>query len=83
MSSVADALNTVASTFKLSAGTDGVAVDDNDLEDFYSDEIRVGYDDLATASLTEFSHFMYFYNIVDEPVAVPVVLEDGPDLDQA
>lgn len=68
-----DALNEALAAFKIAKDGGEKLEADVDVLDFYSSEIRVGYDDLATASLTELSQYLFFYNIVDQPVTVPVI----------
>ena len=75
-SEVAEELTRVVSRFKMENDETSLNSEDYRLEEFYSGDIRVGYDDLVTASLTEFSQYLYFYNIVDEPVSVPVIADD-------
>lgn len=68
-----DALREAVAAFKVAKDGDGISASEEDVLSFYSEDIRVGYDDLATASLTELSQYLFFYNIVDQPVAVPVI----------
>lgn len=36
------------------------------LHEFYSDDLRVRFDDLAVASLTEFKEYLFYYDVLDE-----------------
>ena len=74
-----DALRDATAIFKARNDSNGNEPLDESLEEFYSENIRVGYDDLVTASLTELSQFLFFYNVVDQPVTVPVIASDTDD----
>ncbi|MFQ5568545.1 MAG: MqnA/MqnD/SBP family protein [Rhodothermales bacterium] len=42
------------------------------LQPFFSDDLRLRFDDLATAGLTEFCQYLYFYNLTDEIPELPL-----------
>ncbi len=69
-------LETVLGAFKVSSERDGADSDDPTTDEFYSGDMRVGYDDLVTASLTDLAQYLYFYDVLEEPTAVPVVSSD-------
>ncbi len=56
------------------------------LHAFYHDDLRVRFDDLATASLTEFRQYLFFFKITEEVPELPVVYlseeDDGEDDDR-
>ena len=43
------------------------------LQSFYQDDLRVRLDDLATASLTEFRQYLFYYNVTPEIPDLPLV----------
>ena len=45
------------------------------LHAFFADDLRVRFDDLATASLTEFRQFLYYYHVTDEIPELPLFAE--------
>jgi len=50
------------------------------LNEFYREDLRVGLDKLAIASLTEFRKYMFYFNVTDEVPDVPFVyLDDEED----
>ena len=42
------------------------------LHTFYTEGLRLRFDDLATASLTEFRQYLYYYNITDDLPELPL-----------
>ena len=53
---------------------------DSDLFDFIQDDVRVRFDDLATASLTELKRYMFYYNELDDmPDLHFAEIEEGED----
>ena len=42
-------------------------------EDFYTEQLRVNFDDLVVAGLTELRQLLFFYNVFDEVRELPVV----------
>lgn len=51
-----------------------------ELEAFYREDLRTRFDDMATASLTEFSEMLLYYGVLEEVPDLPVVyLEEGEE----
>lgn len=55
-----------------------------DLHQFYIDDLRLSFDDLVVASLTEFGQYLYYYGVTPEvtdlPVySIPTEEEEGDD----
>ncbi len=50
---------------------------------FFSDDLRLRFDDLATASLTELRQYLYFYHVTEEIPDLPLfLLPDDQDDDE-
>ncbi len=43
-----------------------------DLHDFFSNDLRVRFDDLALASLTELRQYLFYYNVLDQMPEIPL-----------
>lgn len=56
-----------------------------ELAAFFGEGLRLRFDDLAVASLTEFRQFLYYYNVTDEIPEVPLyeVPEGGISIDES
>ena len=55
--------------------------DDPTVEGFYGEELRVRYDDLATASLTELTDLLYQQGVIDDAPEIPLATFADEDLD--
>ena len=42
------------------------------LHSFYAKDLRLHFDDLATAGLTAFRHYLYYYNVTDDIPDLPL-----------
>ncbi len=51
------------------------------LATFYGDDLRVRYDDLVTASLTEITDLLYQQNVLDDAPEIPLVVFADEDVD--
>jgi chorismate dehydratase len=58
------------------------------VHEFFGESLRVGFDDLAVASLTELRQYLYYHDLLDDVTELPVVFleseeddEDEPDID--
>lgn len=49
------------------------------VHDFFRDSLRIGFDDLAVASLTELRQYLYYHDILDDVTELPVVFLPGDD----
>ena len=52
-----------------------------ELHAFYAEDLRVRFDDLATASLTEFRQYLYYYHVTEDLPELPLyeLPDDGED----
>lgn len=50
-----------------------------EMHDFFQNQIRVRFDDLAIAGLTEFRQFLFFYGLLDDMTDLPVAFLPDPD----
>jgi chorismate dehydratase len=52
------------------------------VHDFFRDSLRIGFDDLAIASLTELRQYLYYHDVLDEMAELPVVFLPEEDEDE-
>lgn len=52
-----------------------------ELHAFFADDLRVAFDDLATASLTELRQYLYYYGVTPDVPELPLYTLDDPDAD--
>jgi chorismate dehydratase len=50
-----------------------------DVHEFFSDSLRVGFDDLAVASLTELRQYLYYHDLLDDLIELPVVFLESEE----
>lgn len=52
------------------------------MHDFISNQLRLRFDDLAIAGLTEFRQYLFFYGLLEDMTELPVVFVSDPDDDE-
>ncbi|MDX1428816.1 MAG: MqnA/MqnD/SBP family protein, partial [Rhodothermales bacterium] len=57
------------------------AMDDGRFRRFFLDDVRVRFDDLVVASLTQLSDFAFYYDIIDEIRDIPIASVDVSNVD--
>lgn len=77
------ALKRAAREAEAAQGTQARAhADDPSVEEFYGDDLRVRYDDLATASLTEITDLLYQQAVLDDAPEIPLARFPDEDIDE-
>jgi chorismate dehydratase len=49
---------------------------------FFKDSLRVGFDDLAIASLTELRQYLYYHDVLDDLTELPVIFLEDDESDE-
>jgi chorismate dehydratase len=49
------------------------------VHEFFDESLRVGFDDLAVASLTELRQYLYYHDLLDDVIELPVVFLESDE----